>query len=136
MWAERRIFKCVRKIPKSYYYLEQEQDVKLNFLDLTISKDKNEVTFGILRKPTTTDTIISNDSCHPLEEKMAAIRYFANRIHSYDLNHVKKQKQIDTVKQIILNNKYNTSNLNKIGKNAKQRQNNEKKPKNGSNSHT
>jgi len=55
------------------------------------------------------------------------MRYFANRIHSYDLNHLQKQKEINTVKQIILNNKYNTSILNKIGKNSKQRQNHEQK---------
>ena len=83
--------------PGLTFTLEREQDGKLNFLDLTISKDKNELSFGIFRKPTTTDTIIPNDSCHPLEQKMAAIRYFATRIHSYDLNHVQKQKEIDTV---------------------------------------
>ena len=83
--------------PGLAFTLEQEQDGKLNFLDLTITKDKSELTFGIFRKPTTTDTIIPNDSCHPLEQKMAAIRYFANRIHTYDLNHLQKQKEIDTV---------------------------------------
>jgi len=76
----------------------------------------------VLIKPTTTDTIIPNDSCRPLEQKFAAIRYFASRIHTYNLNHLQEQKEIDIVKQLINNNKYNTSLLNRIGKNIKQRQ--------------
>jgi len=111
--------------PGLEFTLEQEQDGKLSFLDLTITKGTSELTLGIFRKPTTTDIIIPNDSCHPLEQKMAAIRYFANRIHTYNLNHPQKQKEIDTVKQIIHNNKYNTSILNRVGKNAKQRQRHE-----------
>ena len=57
-----------------------------------------------------------------LEQNFAAIRYFASRIHTYNLNHLQEQKEIDIVKQIINNNKYNTSLLNRIGKNIKQRQ--------------
>ena len=53
---------------------------------------------------------------------MAAIRYFANRIHTYNLDNLQKQKEMDTVEQIIHNNKYDTSILNRVGKNTKQRQ--------------
>jgi len=84
----------------------------------------------VLIKPTTTDTIIPNDSCRPLEQKFAAIRYFASRIHTYNLNHLQEQKEIDIVKQIINNNKYNTSLLNRIGKNTKQRQRYEQETQN------
>jgi len=62
----------------------------------------------MFRKPTTTDIIIPNDSCHPLEQTFAAIRYFANSNHIYKLDHLQKQKGIHIVKQIIHNNKYNT----------------------------
>jgi hypothetical protein len=105
--------------------LEQEQDGRLNFLDLTITKGTSELTFEIFGKPTTTDTIIPNDSCHPLEQKLAAVSYFANRIHTYNLDHLQKQKENDTLKQSIHNNKYNTSLLNRIGRNTKQRQRHE-----------
>jgi hypothetical protein len=33
-------------------------------LDIKISKENNNPSFDIYRKPTTTDTIITNDSCH------------------------------------------------------------------------
>jgi len=39
------------------------------------------------------DSIIPNDSCHPPEQKLAAIRYFVNRINTYDLSHENKQKR-------------------------------------------
>jgi len=38
------------------------------------------VPFEIYRKPTTTDIIIPNDSCHPKEHKTAAVRYYYNRM--------------------------------------------------------
>jgi len=95
--------------PGLVFTLEREQDRKINFLDLTITRGASELTFEIFRKPTATDTIIPNDSYHPLGQKLADIRYFANRIHIYNLNHLQKQKEIDIVKQIIHKNKYNTS---------------------------
>jgi len=49
------------------------------------------------------------------------VRSLQNRIHTYNIDHLQKQKEIDIVKQII-HNKYNTSLLNRTGKNAKQRQ--------------
>jgi len=52
------------------------------------------MSFDIYRKTTTSDTIIPNDSCHPLEHELAAIRYFANRINTYDMDHVKKDRNI------------------------------------------
>lgn len=43
-------------------------------------KDDKNLVFVIFRKPTTTDTIIPNDSCHPRDHKLAAIRYMSNII--------------------------------------------------------
>ena len=50
-----------------------------------------------------------------------------NNLRLTHLNHAQKQKEIDTVKQILLNNKYSTSILSKIGENAKQKQSHETK---------
>jgi hypothetical protein len=44
--------------------MEEEFKHKINFLDITISKDHNNIMFSIYRKPTATDMIIPNDSCH------------------------------------------------------------------------
>ena len=66
--------------------LEVETNNRLNYLDLTLINNHNGISHDIYRKPTTTDTIIPMDSCHPLEQKMAAIRYFADRINTYELS--------------------------------------------------
>jgi len=46
-------------------YKPQKKEKKFSFLDITISKVKDNLSFDVYRKPTTTDTIIPNDSCHP-----------------------------------------------------------------------
>ena len=56
-----------------HFALEREEDQKINFLDLTITRTEKGLSYDIFRKHTTTDTIIPHDPCHPLEHKMAAI---------------------------------------------------------------
>ena len=73
------------------FTLEQEKENKLNFLDLSIIKATDKISFGIYRKPTTSDIIIPNDSCHPTEQKLAAMRYFTITINVYDLDHTKNR---------------------------------------------
>jgi hypothetical protein len=45
--------------------------------NITIAEEHDSLSFEIYRKPTTTDIIIPNESCHPREHKAAAIRYFS-----------------------------------------------------------
>ena len=96
------------------FSLEVETNNRLNYLDLTLTKNQNGISHDIYRKPTTTDTIIPMDSCHPLEQKMATIRYFADRINTYELSKDKKQTEIDTVKYMLRNNSYDVSFLDKM----------------------
>ena len=121
--------------PDLNFTLEQEQNNGLFFLDLTIKKTKNKMVFDIYRNPTISDNIIPSDSCHPSEHKMAAIRYFINRIDRYDIGHAEKQREMDILKEIICNNKFHTSVLNKI-KASKTKPDSENQRKNGPNSHT
>jgi hypothetical protein len=53
-----------------------------NFLDLIHRREK-ELEFEIYRKPTQTDIIIPNDSCHPHEYKISNINYVINRLNTY-----------------------------------------------------
>jgi hypothetical protein len=55
--------------PKIKFTIEKEENNRINFLDLTISKTRNRIQLAIYRKSTTTDLIIHNDSCHPLNIK-------------------------------------------------------------------
>jgi hypothetical protein len=108
-------------IPNMKFKFEKEEYNKINFLDITIAKGYDSLLFEIYRKPTTTDVIIPNDSCHPGEHKTAAIRYFYNRMKSYTLTPENQQKEKNTIQQILVNNNYEASALNKISEEKKQK---------------
>jgi predicted cupin superfamily sugar epimerase len=44
--------------PKIKFTMEKETQNRINYLDLTITKEDNKLTFGIYQKPTTTNSII------------------------------------------------------------------------------
>ena len=48
-----------------HFTMEEEFENKINFLNITISKDENNIENNTYRSPTTTDIIIPNDSCPP-----------------------------------------------------------------------
>jgi allophanate hydrolase subunit 1 len=52
------------------FTIEKEIHDSINFLDLTIYWEEENLKFTIYRKPTQTDIIIPNSSCHPNEHKM------------------------------------------------------------------
>ena len=97
--------------PTMTFSIEKELDNSINFLDITIHKSIENFSFSIYRKPTTTDTTISTDSCHPHEYKHI-IHYTLNRMNSYQLNKPSKEQEHNTIKQIMCNNKYGPSTLN------------------------
>ena len=78
--------------PTSTFTMETENNNQINFLDITIQKIDHEINFNIYRNPTTTDTIIPYDSCHPPEQKFAAIRYLAYRLMNYPIITTNKEK--------------------------------------------
>jgi hypothetical protein len=100
--------------PDLNFTLEQKQADALNFLDLTIKRTATKMIYNIYKKPTTSDNISPSDSCHPSEQKLAAIQYFLNRINTYDLGHAEKQKETEILKQTVYNNKFHTSILSRI----------------------
>jgi hypothetical protein len=55
--------------PNIQYTIEKQIYNTLHFLDITIKNVHNKLNFDIYRKPTTTDIIIHNSSCHPTEHK-------------------------------------------------------------------
>jgi hypothetical protein len=84
--------------PKLEFTVEEEQNGKINFLDFTIVKTHKGLSFDIYRKSTTTDLIIPKDSCHPFEQKTAAIRYHRDRLLSYRLSPECREKGKETIK--------------------------------------
>ena len=74
--------------------ITHEQQGSINFLDLTITRNQNKLEIDIYRKPTATDTIINFLSNHPIEHKMAAYRYYTDRMHALPLDESKKTERM------------------------------------------
>ena len=100
--------------PELKFTLERETNHQINYLDITIQRTQSGFSTNIYRKPTTTDSIIPNDSCHPTGHKMAAIHYLYNRMKTYQLSKSKEKQEENTIIQILSNNKYDPSILDKI----------------------
>jgi hypothetical protein len=103
-------------IPTIKFTMERETDIKINFLNITIQKERDNLSFHIFRKPTVTDTIIPRDACHPPEHKHAAIRHLINTMNTYDLNKYNKKAEHVTIKYILKNNGYDASVIKQLNK--------------------
>ena len=114
--------------PSINFAQEREKENKLSFLNISIIKTTENISFDIYRKSTTSGVIIPSDSCHPQEQKVSAIRYFSNRINTCDLDTTSKRIGLDTVRQIIHNNKFDISILDRVNY-AKSKQRQDNRPK-------
>jgi hypothetical protein len=68
---------------------------------MTVVKEHNKLTFDIYRKPTTTDSIMHNDSCHPNEHKKSAINYLINRMNTYPISQVNKDHEQTIINETL-----------------------------------
>jgi hypothetical protein len=91
---------------KLKFTMEQGTQNGINYLDLTIKKNQNELNFEIYRKPTATDLILHNTSCHPYEHKKSAINYLHNRMNKRKITKKNKKKEKEIIEQILKNNEY------------------------------
>jgi hypothetical protein len=100
--------------PKLKFTIKKETDRKLHFLDITITRGIEEFIIDIHRKPMYTDIIIPEDSCHPKEHKMTAIRYLYIRMNKYHLAPKGLEKENHVIQQILYNNGYDVTNATKV----------------------
>ena len=96
------------------FIIETEDNNCLNFLDLTLIKQKDCFKFNIYRKPTTTNITIHADSYHPWSQKMAAYNAFVHRLLNVPLEKEDFIKEIDTIKSIAITNGYSSTVIDKL----------------------
>jgi len=85
-----------------------------NFLDLSIIWKTSKLETDIFCKTTTNDTTISYLSNHPSEQKLAAYRYYIERMFNLSLNNDRLHNEWQTILHIAKNNKFPTTFLHKL----------------------
>jgi hypothetical protein len=86
--------------------MENEHGNQLNYLDLTIKRTSKQIYFEIYRKPTATDIQKHQNSCHPIEHKMAGINYLVNRLNTSPISAYSKEKESHMIDYILKANNY------------------------------
>jgi hypothetical protein len=73
--------------------------------------EHNKLNFTIYREPTSTNILIHNSSCHPIEHKLAGINYLINRLHTYRLSKHAKETELDVIRTILQNSQYKLTHI-------------------------
>ncbi|PNF32319.1 hypothetical protein B7P43_G14024 [Cryptotermes secundus] len=89
-----------------HFTLNEEESNQITYLDLQLTNNHGQIRMEIYRKPTSTDTTISNSSCHPKEQKLAAYKNWLHRLAILPLDNVAKSKELNTIINIAENNGY------------------------------
>lgn len=85
---------------------EEEQDGKLNFLDLVVINNNNNFVFDIYRKPTNTGRYITSNSLHPWQHKLSAFHSMIHRALNIPMNEEFFANEIQRIKTIAHLNGY------------------------------
>jgi hypothetical protein len=83
-----------------------EENNRISFLDLLITRQPSAIEIDIYRKPTATDTTINYTSKHPTEHKLAAYRYLIRRMTTLPLSQEKEEAEWQTILTIANNNNF------------------------------
>jgi hypothetical protein len=88
------------------FTIVKEQHASINFPNLTIHRKRKYLQFSIYQKPTQSDIIIPNSSCHPYEHKLSGINYLLNRLHTYPVTENAENLEENIIKNTVQNNGY------------------------------
>ena len=92
----------------------QESNDCINFLDLTIIRRTSHLETDIYQKPATTDTTIHFSSIHPNEHKLAAYRYYIERMLNLPLNAERQKREWSTILRIAQHNGFPPTIIQKL----------------------
>jgi hypothetical protein len=91
-----------------------ESNNQIGFLDLLIIRKSSQIETDIFCKPTVTDTTINYMSNHPIEHKLAAYRYYIERMLNLPLNNNRQHKEWQTILNIAKANNFPTTLIHKL----------------------
>jgi hypothetical protein len=114
-----------------------EENSRISFLDLLITRQPSAIEIDIYRKPTATDTTINYTSNHPTEHKLAVYRYLIRRMTALPLSQEKEEGEWQMILKTANNNNFPIPIIKKLKtKIYNQEQKKTTNTKNGPHSHT
>lgn len=109
------ILEAINSVHKDIKFThEVEDNSKLSFLDLLITRESPNLTFEIYRKPTNTKRVIPNSSNHPHQQKMAAFHHMIHRMQTLPLTETGIIKETDYIFETARLNGYKDSTIQAI----------------------
>jgi len=108
----------INKIDKTLQFkMSTEERNTINYLDITIHRNNNNMDISIYRKTTRTDITIQLPSNHQHGHKIAAFRYYINRMITLPITEKSKKEEWKTILAIAKNNGYPIHIINNLRKN-------------------
>ena len=106
---------------------EVEENNCLKFLDISITKDNNKFLTSTYRKPTFTGLIMNFNAFSPFNYKLNLIRTLLNRAYSISSSYLNFHLEVNYFKNILMNNGYKITVIQKQIKSFLERKFNNKK---------
>jgi len=100
-----------------HFKISTEECNTINYLDINIHRNNNNMDIRIYRKTTCTDTTVLCSFNHPNEQKIAAFRYYINRMKTLPITKKIKKEEWKTILAIARNNEYPIHIINNLRKN-------------------
>lgn len=96
------------------FTIETEQNCSINFLDITLTRLNNRLSFNIYRKPTFSDNVIPITSRHSSNIKLSSFHSMLDRLIKIPLSKEFFDKELHTIKQIAINNGFPCKTIDKL----------------------
>lgn len=104
------------------FTFEEEVNRKINFLDIDIQiGNDNEIITNVYRKETNNNTTIHKNSSHPWIHKINTYNNMINRAYKYINNEEKLYRELNIIKEIAIENGYDSKFINKLNKKYKEK---------------
>jgi hypothetical protein len=100
--------------------MNMENNSSIEYLDLLIIRQTDEMEIDIYCKPTTTDLTIHATSNHPMEHKLASYRYYLHRLNTLPLTTDRKNRELNTIKHVAVRNGYSINIVENLNRKIKQ----------------
>jgi hypothetical protein len=98
------------------FKLSSEEKETINYLDLSINRETNNMNLNTYRKPTYIDIAINSFSNHPYDHKLAAFKYYINRTITMPITEQAVKQEWNKILKMAQNNGFPEQIVHKLKK--------------------